>query len=110
MNINNTIMEVQTRCNGVLVNYLTIAEAYAAWQSNPEIEKISWSSANGVRHIWRPFKKGRLNPEIELQLNAISQNYRDTALETDWWFDEPNLGPITEVTPDASFRIRYCTA
>ena len=103
-------MDVQTRHCGILESHPTIMNAYNAWQYNPEIEKISWTSANGIRHIWRPFKKGELNVEMEEHLSSISQNYRDSIVNTNWWYKQPDFGMVTEIINDDCFYVRFCNA
>ena len=103
-------MDIQTRRCGILESHSTIAEAYHAWQYNPEIEKISWTSANGIRHIWRPFKKGELSIDMEEHLISLSQNYRDTNMRTDWWYKQPDFGLVLEVINDECFNVRFCNA
>jgi hypothetical protein len=101
-------MDVQTRCRGHFEDFVKISDAYTAWTLNPDIEKISWTTQNGLRQIWRPFKKGSLSPEEEAHLCNISDNYMDTAADTDWWFKQPDFGVIQEVTTSGGFQSRFC--
>ena len=101
-------MEVQTRCQGHLEYYSSVAEAYSAWLANPDIEKISWTDITGFRQIWRPLIKGEQTPEIEAFLCSLNLNYRDTEDGSKWWYLQPLGERILEVTPDASFSYRLC--
>ncbi len=101
-------MDVQTRCGSSLEDFCRVHDAHIAWIFNPDIEKISWTSQDGSRQIWRPFKKGSLSPEDEVHLCNISINYRDAETNINWWYKQPDFGAIQEVSTDGGFQSRFC--
>lgn len=103
-------MDIQTRCRGVLVNYESINKAYDAWSLNNAIEKISWSTNDGKREIWRPFQKGTIDVDLEVQLCSINPNYRDNVSLAEWWWYKTASWSYDdlELMTNEEFRVAFC--
>lgn len=82
-------MEVQTRCDGALNFYDSVAKAYNACKNNKFLDKISFDDIEG-NHRYRPkLKKGLWDPKSEQRMNQLSEAYRNAQPDDLFWIDQP---------------------
>lgn len=82
-------MEVQTRCDGALDFYDSVAKAYRTHKNNDSLEKISFDDIEG-NHRYRPkLKKELWNPKSEQRINQLSETYRNAHSDDLFWVDQP---------------------
>ncbi len=100
--------EIHTFYNGETTYHSTIEEAYVEVINN-DFAHLSWVDSMGVQQIWKLAYKGVFPSDAGFQafLNGLSQNFRDSAYNSAWWYLQVG-DEIVEVTTDASFFSRFC--
>jgi len=101
--------EYQTRSDGNgrysgLHYFPSLDQAYAAWQEDPSIWKISWD-INGEHYRFRPkFKKDQWNQLSEVKLVVLSDEYRDSSNESLFWIRQsvevPHFNRLNQLKQD----------
>jgi hypothetical protein len=121
--LSSTVMSVQTRSDNHqsphsgIKHWETVKDAYAAWQEDHSIWKISWTMKEGdkssqVRFLWTRPIKAMNDKEFDQILSTMSQDYRTArslAQSAVFWYREDlESQNVSEVLRDVDFRGKYC--